>query len=141
MKSLVDINVWLGLTFTAHQHHAAAVDWFERCDESSATFCRMTQQGFLRLISNTTVFKSDALDLSQCWIKYDVLLSDDRVYFEHEPLDVEQQWREFTKDQSFSAKIWNDAYLAAFAICGGLDLVTFDQGFRRYDGLKLMLLK
>lgn len=141
MSSLVDINVWLGLTFTAHQHHAAAVGWFGQCDESSAAFCRMTQQGFLRLASNSLVFKSDALNLRGSWAKYDTLLSDERVCFQHEPLDVEDRWRQFTMNRTFSAKIWNDAYLAAFAISSGLELVTFDKGFRRYEGLDLKLLE
>jgi predicted nucleic acid-binding protein len=37
--------------------------------------------------------------------------------------------------------LWTDAYLAAFAKCAGLRLVTFDQGFSRFKGLELLTLK
>lgn len=100
----------------------------------------MTQQGFLRLASNPKVFLSDALTLPLAWQAYDTLLSDARSYFENEPDGVVDEWRKFTGDEKFSAKIWNDAFLAAFAKLCGLRLVTFDQGFRRYRGLSLKLL-
>jgi predicted nucleic acid-binding protein len=37
-------------------------------------------------------------------------------------------------------KRWMDAYLAAFAIAAGQRLVTFDQGFRSYAGLDVLML-
>ena len=97
----------------------------------------MTQQGFLRLSSNPKVFKSDALSLPSAWTAFDTLMSDERVTFESEPAEVNAEWRLFTNDESFSAKIWNDAFLAAFAKSAGRQLVTFDKGFARYDGLNL----
>jgi predicted nucleic acid-binding protein len=36
--------------------------------------------------------------------------------------------------------LWQDAYLAAFARAAKLHLVTFDGGFRQYEGLRLTLL-
>ena len=36
---------------------------------------------------------------------------------------------------------WTDAYLAAFAKCAGLRLVSFDAGFSRYPGLAWLLLE
>jgi predicted nucleic acid-binding protein len=36
--------------------------------------------------------------------------------------------------------LWQDDYLAAFAIAGGLTLVTFDGGFSGFAGLELTLL-
>ena len=100
----------------------------------------MTQQGYLRLASNPSVFKSDALNLAAAWSAYDSLIRDERVRFEAEPIEVESEWRALTNDENFSVKIWNDAFLAAFAKCSMLEMVTFDRGFRRYDGLRLRLL-
>jgi len=132
--------VWLALTFSAHPHHSAAQFWFQTVGATDVAFCRMTQQGFLRLASNANVFKSDALDQRSCWHAYDSLLRDSKVFFEAEPQGIETGWRNFTSEESFSSKIWNDAYLAAFAIGAGMELVTFDKGFRRYEGLNLKLL-
>lgn len=101
----------------------------------------MTQQGFLRLASNPKVFLSDALPLPGAWQAYDILLGDVRACFAPEPREVEDEWRKLTGDESFSTKIWNDAFLAAFAKLSGLELVTFDRGFLRYPDLDVRILK
>ena len=140
MSLLPDVNIWLALSFSAHPHHLPAVEWFDDVRPASCAFCRMTQQGYLRLSSNPRVFGKDALRLSDAWKAYDVLLCDERVRFANEPAEVEASWRGLTARDEFSAKIWNDAYLAAFSLRGALKLVTFDKGFRQYPGLRLELL-
>ena len=140
MRSLLDINVWLALTFSGHPHHRAALTWFDEKEDGSCLFCRMTQQGYLRLATNPKVFAADALDLPGAWGCYDTLMSDLRVGYTEEIPGLEGQWRKLTGQASFSAKIWNDAFLASLAICGDLEMVSFDRGFRRYDGLRLTVL-
>lgn len=140
MSNLVDINVWLALTFSSHPHHRKALAWFDSVPSSSCSFCRMTQQGYLRLSTNSKIFRSDTLSLSQAWSAYDALLSDSRVRFDHEPSGVEAQWRLFTGRNSMSTKIWNDAYLAAFAKSSGATMVTFDKGFRQYPELSCLII-
>ena len=56
----------------------------------------MTQQGFLRLASNRTVFGSHALTLPDAWQKFDLFMSDPRIVFAGEPDGIESQWRNFT---------------------------------------------
>jgi len=64
MKMLLpDVNVWLALTFDSHIHHPAAKNWFDALSGEVWYFCRMTQQGFLRLATNRTVFGVHALTL------------------------------------------------------------------------------
>ena len=140
MKFLPDINVWLALTFSGHPHHASALAWFDSAPPESCAFCRMTQQGFLRLASNPKVFLSDALTLPRAWKAYDALLGDERICFCEEPPGIEIEWRSLTGKSAFSTKIWNDAFLAAFAISSTLKLVTFDHGFRLYPALTLQTL-
>ena len=133
---LPDINVWLALTFDSHVHHPAAKTWFDNLPSGAVCFfCRLTQQGFLRLATNRSVFGKHAVTLPDAWQKYDVFLSDPRVAFAEEPADLENHWRIFTQSQSFSPQVWNDAYLAAFALAGNLDLVTFDKGFSQYPSV------
>jgi len=141
LSHLPDINVWIALTFSAHPHHQQAATWFGKQATGSCSFCRMTQQGYLRLISNAKIFGDDAQTLPKAWKSFDTLMSDERVMFRAAPDTVEQEWRLLTGKKQFSAKIWNDAFLAAFAKQGGLKLVTFDKGFRRYSGLSLTLLR
>lgn len=138
---LPDINVWLALTFDSHAHHVAAKAWFDGLpDDASCFFCRLTQQGFLRLATNPSAFGKHAVTLPTAWQKFDDFLSDSRVVFAEEPANLEIHWRAFTQHQSFSTKVWNDAYLAAFALTGNLEIVTFDQAFKQYANLKCTLL-
>jgi toxin-antitoxin system PIN domain toxin len=138
---LLDINVWLALTFDAHFHHPAAKTWFDGLPgDALCFFCRHTQQGFLRLTTNQSVFGKHALILPDAWQKYDAFLGDPRVAFADEPAGLEHHWRMFTQIQSYSPHVWNDAYLAAFALAGGLNIVTFDKGFSQYQNVTCTIL-
>ncbi len=138
---LPDVNVWLAIAFDSHVHHLAAKAWFDaRTNDAAIFFCRMTQQGFLRLASNASVFGSHALTLAEAWKQYDVFLSDVCVSFAGEPSQIESHWRSFTQRQSFSPKVWNDAFLAAFALTANLELVSFDKGFSQYPNVRCTIL-
>lgn len=138
---LLDNNVWLALVFDAHLHHLPAKAWIDGLPTDEVCyFCRYTQQGFLRLATNPRVSGAATLTLPDAWQKYDAMLTDGRIGFAQEPVYLEKHWRNFTLRQSFSPKIWNDAYLAAFAIAANLEVVTFDQGFKQFAGLKYTIL-
>ncbi len=136
---LPDINFWLALAFEVHAHHRIAAAWFEKTEPDSCAFCRLTQQGFLRLATNPAVFKNEAVTLEGAWSCYDSLTSDERVYFMKEPLGIENAWRPLTSKQAYSHRVWNDAYLAAFAQVANLEIVTFDRGFRDYPKTKVTI--
>ncbi len=137
---LPDINLWLALAFDVHFHHLDAKRWFDGLPAGLFRFCRLTQQGFLRLASNPKVFNEDAVSLSAAWDLYDRILSDPRIAFVHEPSDIEIHWRAFTRRSTFSPNLWSDAYLAAFARAAGLELVTFDKGFAQFPSLNCTIL-
>ena len=137
---LPDVNVWPALTFDSHAHHPTAKSWFDALSSQPCLFCRTTQQGFLRLATNGTVFGTNALSLGEAWEKYDILQSDPYVSYIDEPAGVEPLWRDHTKKRSFSPKVWNDAYLAAFAQAANLEVVTFDRGFAQYQNLRCAIL-
>jgi predicted nucleic acid-binding protein len=42
--------------------------------------------------------------------------------------------------QTFSPKVWNDAYLAAFAKAANFELVTLDRGFAQYQHVRSKIL-
>ena len=50
-----------------------------------------------------------------------------RVFFLEEPPNVEPAFRGLTRQLRPNPKNWADAYLAAFAIVSGMQLVTFDR--------------
>jgi len=113
---LPDVNVWIALSFSSNTHHAPANAWFKSLSNESIHFCRNTQQGFLRVATNPIVFPSDAVTLTGAWQLYDAVLADSRIEFTNEPPGLESQWRSRTQGSTFSPKVWNDAYLAAFAV-------------------------
>ncbi len=137
---LLDINVWLSLAFDSHAHHPVGKQWFDGLSDQVCYFCRLTQQGFLRLATNPSVFGKNAVTLPDAWQKFDLFLSDPRVSFADEPEGLESYWRGYTQRQSFSPKVWNDAFLAAFARAADYRMVTFDRGFTQYANLDCVIL-
>jgi uncharacterized protein len=137
---LPDVNFWLALTFQRHEHHASAKDWMTIAPPPMVAFCRMTQQGFLRLSSNAKVFGDEALKMLDAWQNFGKLFDDPRVAYAEEPEGLETLWRRYTQRRTFSPKVWNDAYLAAFAKSADFGIVTFDQGFAMYKDIDIQLI-
>jgi toxin-antitoxin system PIN domain toxin len=143
--NLCDSNVWLALVLSKHAHHRSARRWFDSIEQAgSVAFCRQTQQTLLRLLTNAAVlgaYGNDPLTNDEAWEAYSSLLADDRVVCSAvEPPGVEAVWAEYSRRGTASPKLWMDAYLAAFALCGGHTLVTSDSGFRQFRGVDLVLL-
>ena len=126
-----DINVWLALTHGRHVHHLVANDWLSDLDgEEKLFFCRLTQLGFLRLLTTDAVMGVDVLTQAEAWSAFDGWLKNDRVTLLDEPHGFDRRFRALTSRKQPSNKTWGDAYLAAFAEGAQLTLVTFDAGFR-----------
>jgi toxin-antitoxin system PIN domain toxin len=140
MMFLPDVNLWLALAFSRHVHHVAAKNWFETVPDQNGSFCRLTQQGFLRLATNPKALDDEAVSLQDAWRLYDAFLGDPRVVFANEPAGLEPLWRVYTQGKSFSPKVWNDAYLAAFAQAAVCEVVTFDKGFKAYQDVSCSIL-
>ena len=100
----------------------------------------VTQQGFLRLASNPSVFGEEALTLQDAWSCYDALSGDERTGFVAEAAGLERLWREHTSSRTHSPKVWTDAYLVAFASSAGLTMVTFDRAIVSYPRSRPLLL-
>ena len=92
-------------------------------------------------MTNPKAFGEEAVTLSDAWQLYDEFIRDPRVYFTDEPPDVERHWRAYTQRRTFSPKVWNDAFLAAFAWTANLELAAFDKGFAQYADLKCTILE
>jgi len=137
---LVDINVWVALAYDGHAHHERASRWFESSDLERAFFCRITQIGLLRLLTNRTVMGRDVLTQRQAWRIYDRLIRDERVGFLNEPSGVEKGFRDLTTRSLASSKQWPDAYLAAMARSAQMTLATFDASLANTAGLSAVYL-
>jgi uncharacterized protein len=90
-------------------------------------FCRVTQVGLLRLLSNPAIMGEDAIDRSAGWRVFDQLWADERVLWADEPDDLDAVWRAISARDDKSHKLWTDDYLAAFAQTSGATLATLDR--------------
>jgi len=137
---LVDVGVWLAAVWGRHVHQPIAAEWF-REETDDIAFCRVTQMGLLRLLSNPAVMGEDAIDRSQAWRTYDQLWADERVLWADEPAELDAVWRAISARDDKSHKLWTDDYLAAFAQASDATLVTLDRKlFGRYPSVQVDLL-
>ena len=140
MNYLADVNVWIALAVVGHVYHSTALAWFEEPQTSQILFSRVTQMGFLRLLTNRNVMGANVLSAADAWRVYASLCDDDRVRYAEEPPHLEDGWREAAMYFGAGPNFWTNAYLAAFAISGSRRLVTLDRGFRQFRGLEVDIL-
>ena len=138
--SLPDVNIWIALAAGGHIHHVPARNWFTAQPDASIAFCRMTQMGMLRLLTNSHVMGRNPRSIVQAWETYAQLRADRRLFFATEQQGVESAWRQLMTQTGVGPSSWTDAYLAAFAEAHSFALVTFDAGFEQWPTLNLTLL-
>lgn len=122
-RSLLDVNVLLALLDSDHVDHARARDWLDEEITSGWASCAITENGFVRIISQprypSPVAPAEAVDLLErarngghhAWWPCDVSLLDARAVDRsrlHRPRQV------------------TDAYLLALAVAHDGRLITFD---------------
>ena len=137
---LPDVNVWVALAWEGHIHHEPARTWFAEIESGTVALCRITQMGFLRLVTNRHVMGSDVRSQRNAWQLYEVLARDDRVMFIPEPPGLEPAWKRYTQGTFTGTNVWTDAYLAAVAARHGMTLVSFDRSLERIRDLETLIL-
>jgi toxin-antitoxin system PIN domain toxin len=142
---LPDVNIWLALALSGHSHHQAARTWLEGQETlGSIFFCRTTQQGFVRLLTTAEVlggYGIPPLTNREAWAAVESFMEDDRITYANEPGGVEDVWKSLATRDTNSPKLWMDAWLAAFALCAGFQMVTTDKAFSQFKGLDLLVVK
>jgi len=140
MTYLADVNVWIALAAERHTHHRPARHWFGGLRDERIAFCRITQLGFLRLLTNKYVMQEEVMNPGEAWQAYRALRSDRRIGFLVEPDDLPESWQEFTQGKLSSPNLWTDAYLCAFAHAAQLTLVTFDAKIPARENVNCLVL-
>lgn len=137
---LLDVGVWLAAVWGRHLYSPVVADWFAR-QTDDLVFCRVTQMGLLRLLTNPVIMGGDAVDRSAAWRIFDRLWADERVLWAGEPPELDAVWRAISARDDKSHKLWTDDYLAAFAQTCGATLATLDQKLPgRYPSVRVGLL-
>ena len=134
--SLFDTNIWIAAVFPTHPFHGVAQTALKNANpENPAFFCRATQQSFLRLASTPVLHKAygaEGLTNRDALLTMQSLRALPQVGERDEPPGVVAMWQQLATRDTASPKLWMDAYLAAFAICGGLRMVSLDRDFQKF---------
>lgn len=148
MKRLLDINTWIALTVETRPQHVASRAWYAGVAllHGDLIFCRQPELGFLRLVTQKTVMNQcGAAPLTNAEAEEFLanVYNDPAVSRVDEPVTTRGLWLELADRSQPAPNIWMDAYLAAFAIALGAEMVTFDHGFAAYPkrGLNLLVLE
>jgi len=122
-----DLNVWFALTQSVHPQNASALRWFHQQEIKSVAFCRTTQLGLLRLLTQSPSMSGYPCTQREAWSVVDRLLADPKILFLEEPGRLDETLRRISNRDEVSPQRWTDDYLAAFAEASNLKLVTFDR--------------
>jgi len=134
-----DINVWLAVVVERHVCNQAASRWWNGDQSEAIGFCRFTQLGLLRHLTNAATMKGQPLTNEQAWAVFETLASDTRVCFFPESPGVEGLLKTYSNVNQAATNLWGDAYLAAYATGSEATLVTFDRGFAKFPVKTLIL--
>ncbi len=133
--SLVDANIWLAIAVDGHIHHAAATSWFDAQAERACAFCRITQLALLRHLTNAKIMGTANVQTQiEAWRAFEALAADPRVVFLDEPPGIAVVFKSLTQLPRPAHKRWTDAFLAAFAMSLGMEVVTLDADLTFFDG-------
>lgn len=142
MTYLCDVSFLLALCVERHAAHARITAWWRELPlESRFAICRITQAGFLRLLCTRAVMAEDVLPLSRAWAVVAALFDSGAFRYVPEPDGLVEAWLAYCRAFKVAPKVVTDAYLAAFARCAGMTLLTLDEGFKQYPSLSVCILR
>jgi len=134
---LVDLNVLLYVINEDAVHHQASLDWWEETlqGDEPVGLAWVVLLGFLRLSTNPAIFPHP-LDADTALAKVENWLSLDQTRLVQESDDHWHILTELLETTGTAANLTTDGHLAAIAISHGATLVSFDNDFARFPGLR-----
>jgi uncharacterized protein len=132
---LPDVNVWIALSWELHAHHEVATGWFNNLPaEDRIYFCRISQMGMLRLLTNPAVLSKSAVSTAEAWEIFDEWVVRGGVEMLDEPANVERNFRRDSRLHSGKGSHWTDSYLLSIASQYDVRLVTLDAALAKRSG-------
>lgn len=137
---VVDVNVLLAAFRDDTQHHRHAHEWLVHAISGvqSVGIPDETLMGFVRLVTNHRIYPV-ATPPQQALAFCDALLAGPAVQRVTAGPGHWARFRDLVTDLNLRAKDIPDAHLAALTMERGALLATFDKGFRRFPGLRVVV--
>lgn len=124
MRALLDINVLIALHDCDHVHHARAAEWFEAHSAQGWASCPLTQNGFLRIMSQTGYSNPQPLSL----LLHMLQSSTQTPFHQFWPDDISLlDQSSFQQTHIHSSRQLTDLYLLGLAVKNQACLLSFDQ--------------
>lgn len=127
LRYLVDVNVLIARLFESHEHHRAALKWFQTPGLQWA-LCSWTEAGFLRFAT-----RPDRLSMAEATGILDRLAQHPGCHYH----PIADSWSTLTKPffhRLHGHRQVTDAWLLGMAIQDGLALATFDRAILHMAG-------
>ncbi len=141
MPVLCDVNVLLAICDEDHAHYETVHAWLNKIESKSQLIvCRFSQLSLLRLLTTSAVMLRKPFNMAGAWRVYETLMVDERMIFLSEPFHMDSVFKAIVPGNPTAPKLWQDAYLAAFAISAQMQLVSLDSDHRQFRNLDLILL-
>ena len=142
MTCIADANVLFPLLVDRHVAHEVAKRWWQGRADDSVGLCLLTRMAVLRLLTNRVAMNGMPVTPKAALDAWHVLAHDPRcVYLEAVPSAHESIFAALVAERQPTPNLWADAWLGALARSFEFELVTFDRGFKAFDGINLSLLK
>ncbi len=138
---LPDLNLWLALVDTDHEHHTRARRYWEQEASGDIAFCRVTMLGLLRLLTHSRVMRGAPFTPVEAWEAYHAFAALPEICFIEDSLAAEKRFELWSLRPDFPAHGWTDAWIAALADSVGARVVSFDSDFSTFPGLKFLHLR
>ncbi len=134
---LVDLNVLLYIVNEDSAHHEPTLEWWEETlqGDEPVGLAWVVLLGFLRLSTDPLVFPHP-LDSESALGKTGSWLSLDQTRLVHETEDHWHILADLLAETGTAGNLTTDSHLAAIAISHGATLVSFDNDFARFPGLR-----
>jgi uncharacterized protein len=141
MTCIADANVLFPLLVNGHAAHEAAKQWWDEQADSTVATCLLTRLAVLRLLTSKVAMNGNPVRPQEALRAWRQLAADPRTQYLTEPIDHEHHFIALVSSREPSPNLWADAWLAALAISLDHEMITFDQGFKSFHGVKLRLLR
>jgi hypothetical protein len=124
LRALLDVNLLIAMFQSDHMHYWRAHEWWSGNRASGWASCPLTQNGFVRILSQPKYPTSMSVD-GALGLLHRVTSADDHAFWFDDISLTDMQL--FDRDHILRPKQLTDIYLLALAVRNGGRLATFDR--------------